>query len=63
LSEGKEIQIHEYLNQEEINKIEVLFQKLEEFTQLKPYYEALNREIDYGKIRLCLTFLQMSMKH
>jgi ATP-dependent DNA helicase RecQ len=63
LSEGKEIQIHEYLNQEEINKIEVLFQKLEEFTQLKPYYEALNGEIDYGKIRLCLTFLQMSMKH
>lgn len=60
INEGKDISILNYVTKEEIEKIQELTIKLNKSLQLKPYYEELNGEIEYGKIRLCLTFLQLS---
>ncbi len=61
LSEGKEISILDFVSTIEIKKIKELSHKINNTIQLKPYFEALNGEIEYGKIRLCLTFLQLSV--
>jgi len=60
LNEGKEISIFDFVTNFEIEKIKELSLKIDPVNQLKPYFEALNGEIEYGKIRLCLTYLQIS---
>jgi ATP-dependent DNA helicase RecQ len=60
LNEGKEISIFEFVTKLEVKKIKELSLKIDSKNQLKPYFEALNGEIEYGKIRLCLTYLQTS---
>jgi ATP-dependent DNA helicase RecQ len=60
LNEGKEISIFDFVTNFEVEKIKELSLKIDPVNQLKPYFEALNGEIEYGKIRLCLTYLQVS---
>lgn len=60
LNEGKQISIFDFVTNFEIEKIKELSLKIDPVNQLKPYFEALNGEIEYGKIRLCLTYLQIS---
>ena len=55
--EGYPIEIENFVSQEEINRITQIVSEIGETVALKPIFEALNGEIDYGKIRLTLTIL------
>ncbi len=57
-AEGYPIEIEDYVSKEEIAKIGSVMTLLENPTLLKPLFDALDGEIDYGKIRLALAFLE-----
>lgn len=57
-TEGYPVEISLYVSDEEIERIAALLPLLEDPTLLKPIHDALNGEIEYGKIRLALTVIE-----
>lgn len=55
---GDEIDIFRLVSIEEIQKVEAVVNKNPSFDGLKTIFLELNEEIDYGKIRLALTYLK-----
>lgn len=55
-SEGYPIEIEHYVSAEELEKISAVLPSLEDPLLLKPLFDALNGEIDYGKIRLAMAY-------
>ena len=60
-SEGYPIDIYKYVSEDEVKRIREVIQGMEDTSILKPIFEALNGEIDYGKIRLTVTLLDKEM--
>ena len=58
----KQPKIENYITEEDIYKIEKVLPDFESTIQLKPIYETLNGEIDYGIIRLTLSYLERKNK-
>ncbi|WP_111706707.1 DNA helicase RecQ [Lutibacter citreus] len=56
-TEGKDIEIYDFVTKEEVEKIRKAKEELKSPPALKPYYEHLNSEIEYFKIRLGLTII------
>ncbi len=56
-SDGYPIDLYQYVSQAEVRRIREVTQNMEKIEALKPIFEALNGEIDYGKIRLTLTVI------
>ena len=56
-SDGKITDLTPYITQEEINKVADHLHYMKDPTQLKPLFEALNGSVEYGKIRIAVTFL------
>lgn len=56
-SENKVEDITQYFSNEDLSRVEKAIQKLGEVEGLKPIFEELNGEIDYGVIRLCISYL------
>jgi ATP-dependent DNA helicase RecQ len=59
MQEGKSIDFKTYVSDEEFEKIKAVLPQFEDTNTLKPIFEALNGEIDYGIIRMTLTYLEM----
>ncbi|MBI1837918.1 MAG: DNA helicase RecQ [Flavobacteriia bacterium] len=57
-ADGYPIKVQHYFDDEQVEKIKKVLPNFESTLQLKPIYEALNEEIEYGIIRLILTFLE-----
>jgi len=60
-TEGKEIEIYDFVTKQEVEKVRKAQEALESPQALKPYYEHLNAEIEYFKIRLALTIIDRDM--
>jgi ATP-dependent DNA helicase RecQ len=56
-TEGKAIEIYDFVSNEEVEKVRKAKEELESPQALKPYYEHLNAEVEYFKIRLALTII------
>jgi ATP-dependent DNA helicase RecQ len=56
-TEGKDIEIYDFVSKEEVEKVRSAKDALENPQALKPFYEHLNAEIEYFKIRLALTII------
>lgn len=61
LQSGKLKDWSSYISRNEVNRVKEIF-KERGTTELKPIYEALNEEIDYGKIRLALAIINYEEK-
>jgi ATP-dependent DNA helicase RecQ len=59
MQEGKPIDFKTYVSDEEFEKIKAVLPQFDDTSTLKPIYEALNGEIEYGIIRMTLTYLEM----
>ncbi|MEH6408686.1 MAG: RQC domain-containing protein, partial [Leeuwenhoekiella sp.] len=57
-ADGKDVDLRKYIDQSEIDAIAKAKTELENPDTLKPYFEHLNEEIEYYKIRLALTILE-----
>lgn len=57
-TDGKPIEIYDFVTKEEVEKVRLAKDELESPPALKPYYEHLNAEIEYFKIRLALTIIE-----
>lgn len=57
-SEGYPIDIYQYVSEAEVKRIREVTQGMELTNSIKPIFEALNGEIDYGKIRLVLSVIE-----
>ncbi|SNR82899.1 DNA helicase RecQ [Lutibacter flavus] len=56
-TEGKDIDIYDFVSKQEVEKVRLAKEELESPQALKPYFEHLNAEIEYFKIRLALTII------
>lgn len=56
-TDGKDIEIYDFVTKSEVEIVRNAKEKLENPQALKPYYEHLNAEIEYFKIRLALTII------
>ena len=56
-TDGKEIDIYSFVTKKEVEKVRIAKDELENPNALKPYFEHLNSEIEYFKIRLALTII------
>jgi len=56
-TEGKPIEMYDFVTKEEVEKVRKAKEKLESPFALKPYFEFFNAEIEYFKIRLALTII------
>jgi ATP-dependent DNA helicase RecQ len=56
-TDGKKIDIYSFVTKEEVGKVRKAKEELESPDALKPYYEHLNAEVEYFKIRLALTII------
>ncbi|SFS51752.1 DNA helicase RecQ [Lutibacter maritimus] len=56
-SDGKAIDIYKFVSNEEVEKVRLAKNELENPQALKPYFEYFNGEIEYFKIRLALTII------
>jgi len=56
-TDGKKIDIYNFVTKEEVEKVRIAKDELESPNALKPYYEHLNTEVEYFKIRLALTII------
>lgn len=56
-SDGKAIDIYNFVTKEEVEKVRKAKEELESPQALKPYFEYFNSEIEYFKIRLALTII------
>lgn len=55
--EGKDIEIYDFVSKEEVEMVRKAQEKLEKPQALKRYFEYLNSEVEYFKIRLALTII------
>ena len=56
-TDGKKKDIYSFVTKEEVGKVRKAKEELESPDALKPYYEHLNAEVEYFKIRLALTII------
>ncbi|MBI9041865.1 DNA helicase RecQ [Lutibacter sp.] len=56
-SDGKAIDIYNFVTKEEVEKVREAKKELESPQALRPYFEYFNSEIEYFKIRLALTII------
>lgn len=56
-SDNKRVDITNYFSNEELYRVEQAVQKTGGKEGLKPIFEELNGEVDYGVIRLCISYL------
>ena len=56
-TDGAAIDIYSFVNKEEVEKVRKAKEILESPSALKPYFEHLNAEVEYFKIRLALTII------
>lgn len=59
IEEGKLKNIKDFVSDNEMKSVQDIFSKADFDGQLKPIYEQLNGELDYGKIRLIITYLKL----
>lgn len=57
-SEGKDVELEKYVTTETIDKVRLVFNKLDQKMELKPIYETLNEEVSYSQIRMSITLIQ-----
>ena len=57
-SDGKDIDIYNFVNNIEVELVRKVKNELDNPPALKPYFEHLNGEIEYFKIRLALTIIE-----
>ncbi len=57
-TDGKDIDIYNFVTNEEVEKVRKAKEALENSPALKPYFEHLNGEIEYFKIRLALSIIE-----
>ena len=57
LSDGYDVHIQNFMEEEELKKIKAAVDELGFKRELRPYYEFLGEKIDYGKIRLGISYL------
>jgi len=58
IKNNKDIDVFTLLTNEELEKISAAKDKIGDITKLKPYFDYFNGTIDYGKIRLALSYLE-----
>ncbi|WP_299012181.1 DNA helicase RecQ [uncultured Polaribacter sp.] len=56
-TEGKNINLAQYVTKEIIEKVRVVFNQFNRKIELKPIYEKLNEEITYSEIRISITLI------
>ncbi len=56
-SEGKDIDLAQFVTDETKEKVKIAFNKLDRKMELKPIYEHLQEEVPYHEIRLSLTLI------
>lgn len=54
---GKQVDINQFVSKKEIVLIENAHKKINDASAMKPYFDFLEEKVDYGKIRLVLSFL------
>ena len=59
MQDGFPIQFSAYVDDSDFRKVKAILPTLEDTSALKPIFEALGGEVDYGVIRLSLTFIGM----
>ena len=57
-TDGKDIDIYNFVTNEEVEKVRKAKDELENPPALKPYFDHLNGEIEYFKIRLALSIIE-----
>tara|TARA_R110002126_G_scaffold77796_1_gene193888 strand:+ start:5946 stop:8057 length:2112 start_codon:yes stop_codon:yes gene_type:complete len=57
-TEGKAVNLEQYVTKETIDKVRVAFLQFEKKMELKPIYEKLNEEVSYSQIRMSITLIQ-----
>lgn len=57
-AKGEEINIYNYVNEYEIQQVKEAVRETKQTEAMKPIFDFLNEEIDYGKIRLALAHLE-----
>ncbi len=57
-AEGKSVDLYRFVSREEVSRVREARLMLQNKVELKPYFEYLNEEIEYPKIRLALTILE-----
>jgi ATP-dependent DNA helicase RecQ len=60
-ADGKEIDIYDFVKKEEVEIVRKAKEALENPATLKPYYDFLNAEMEYFKIRLALSILEKNL--
>ena len=55
---GKEINLEQYLETGELNKVKAVYNDSGKKTQLKPIYQELKEEVSYGAIRLAMAIIE-----
>ena len=58
-ADGKDIDIYKFVTVEEVDRVRNAQEKLENPLALKPYFDFLNEEMEYFKIRLALTIIEI----
>ncbi|MGM0634821.1 MAG: DNA helicase RecQ [Bacteroidota bacterium] len=58
IQKGKPILIDDYIDSYTMKKIQKAHAEINDATALKPYFDFLKEEIDYGKIRLALAYIE-----
>lgn len=56
-TDNKIVDIEKYFSQDQLSRVEQALQSIGDSEGLKPIFEELNGEIDYGVIRLCISYL------
>lgn len=56
-SEGKAIDLQQYITKETIDKVRIAFNEFNRKIELKPIYEKLNEEVSYSQIRISITLI------
>lgn len=55
---GKDIDLKQFISDDEVAKIKPAYEKLDMQELLKPIYQELNEEVPYHKIRLAISILK-----
>ena len=56
-SEGKAIDIYDFISKSEVESVKTAKQELQSPDGLKPYFEHFEEQLDYFKIRLALSII------
>ncbi len=57
-SEGKEVNLHQFVEANTIEKVRKVYESLNKENSLKPIYEKLEEQVSYGEIRLSIAIIQ-----